>query len=108
MPALDVALGLPEREYDEPSEAHRGGPCRGFLFTAACELDHLSDQEAPAVPEGSFLKEVVKPIYKVMATETFELHSGAPKFKFGKAPAPARACNYDDWNEPFGRHLWRR
>ena len=43
---------------------------------------------------------VVKPIYAVMVTETFELRpTGAPAFKFGKAPAPARAGNYDDWNE---------
>ena len=46
--------------------------------------------------------QVVKPIYRVMVTETFESRVGRnPQFKFGKAPAPARACNYDDWNEPL-------
>ena len=46
--------------------------------------------------------QVVKPAYAVMVTETFDLRpNGAPSFKFGKAPAPARAGNYDDWNELF-------
>jgi hypothetical protein len=49
---------------------------------------------------------VVKPAYGVMVTETFELRpNGVPAFKFGKAPAPARAGNYDDWNEPLGGRL---
>eukprot|EP00434_Breviolum_minutum_P030560 symbB.v1.2.027025.t1/scaffold2740.1/size71859/2 len=74
-----------------------------FLVTAACELcDSSTDLPVGNAVEGSFLQEVVKPIYAVMVTETFELRpTGAPAFKFGKAPAPARAGNYDDWNELF-------
>ena len=43
-----------------------------------------------------------------MLTETFELHPerSAPVFKFGQAPASARACNYDDWNELLGEEMW--
>lgn len=47
---------------------------------------------------------MVKPIYHVMVTETFDLRDGRPPvFKFGQAPATARACNYDDWNELLSR-----
>ncbi|CAK9096135.1 1 [Durusdinium trenchii] len=74
-----------------------------FLFTAACELcDSSSEIALEEASEGSFLEEVVKPIYHVMVTETFDLRDGRPPvFKFGQAPATARACNYDDWNELF-------
>ncbi|CAK9088745.1 unnamed protein product [Durusdinium trenchii] len=91
-----------------------------FLFTAACELcDSSSEIALEEASEGSFLEEdwaeplgglawhvarVVKPIYHVMVTETFDLRDGRPPvFKFGQAPATARACNYDDWNELLSR-----
>eukprot|EP00931_Biecheleriopsis_adriatica_P050069 TRINITY_DN28982_c0_g2_i1.p1 TRINITY_DN28982_c0_g2~~TRINITY_DN28982_c0_g2_i1.p1 ORF type:complete len:1548 (-),score=291.77 TRINITY_DN28982_c0_g2_i1:29-4672(-) len=74
-----------------------------FLFTAASELavEVASRASIPPRREGAFLEEVVKPIFAVMLDETFDASSGAPKFRFGKEPAPARACNYDDWNELF-------
>ena len=44
-----------------------------------------------------------------MVTETFELRpTGAPAFKFGKAPAPARAGNYDDWNELESQYFLKK
>jgi 1,3-beta-glucan synthase len=50
----------------------------------------------------SFLEDVVKPIFNVVLEETFDVKQGLkPQFKFGKGPAPANACNYDDWNEVF-------
>eukprot|EP00439_Symbiodinium_sp_Y106_P025812 s174_g3.t1 len=73
-----------------------------FLVTAASEVCVVATEcSSWSAHEGSFVEEVVKPIYRVMMAETFEVSGVAPKFKFGKAPAPARACNYDDWNELF-------
>eukprot|EP00930_Biecheleria_cincta_P028708 TRINITY_DN20020_c0_g1_i1.p1 TRINITY_DN20020_c0_g1~~TRINITY_DN20020_c0_g1_i1.p1 ORF type:complete len:1709 (+),score=246.49 TRINITY_DN20020_c0_g1_i1:135-5261(+) len=69
-----------------------------FLFASA--RSYLAGPVFERKPEGAFLEEVVKPIFNVILFETFE-PGLPPKFKFGKAPAPADACNYDDWNELF-------
>jgi len=70
-----------------------------FLFAAAgayCCAQPVSEAKRP----GDFLAEVVRPIFTVMLDETFE-PGDPPRSRFGAAPAPARACNYDDWNELF-------
>ncbi|CAJ1402016.1 unnamed protein product [Effrenium voratum] len=73
-----------------------------FVFAAASELcDSDAECRGWANREGAFLEEVVMPIYTVMVHETFEVTGSRPSFRFGKSPAPARACNYDDWNELF-------
>lgn len=73
-----------------------------FLFMAArsfaCPLSSTAGRVRSA--EGSFLNGIVKPIFNVMVEETFTPGS-PPKFKFGSAPAPSSAANYDDWNELF-------
>lgn len=69
-----------------------------FLFASA--RSYLACPIIERQPEGTFLNGVVKPIFNVILCENFE-PGHTPKFKFGKAPAPADACNYDDWNELF-------
>jgi len=72
-----------------------------FLFSAArsfCLPLDQSPRDRPA--EGSFLRGIVRPMFTTILEETF--NPGAPpKFKFGNAPAPGTAANYDDWNELF-------
>eukprot|EP00927_Polykrikos_kofoidii_P034856 TRINITY_DN2947_c0_g5_i1.p1 TRINITY_DN2947_c0_g5~~TRINITY_DN2947_c0_g5_i1.p1 ORF type:complete len:1590 (-),score=233.54 TRINITY_DN2947_c0_g5_i1:233-5002(-) len=54
-----------------------------------------------AADDGAYLRDIVKPIFEVVLDETFEFANGKLQFKYGSAPAPAGACNYDDWNELF-------
>mmetsp|Transcript_102536 Transcript_102536/g.258317 ORF Transcript_102536/g.258317 Transcript_102536/m.258317 type:complete len:1585 (-) Transcript_102536:49-4803(-) len=68
-----------------------------YLFAAARSS---SRQNRTEVGGNLFVRRVVRPVFEVVLSETFT-PGDPPKFKYGKAPAPANACNYDDWNELF-------
>eukprot|EP00928_Gymnodinium_smaydae_P017162 TRINITY_DN16559_c0_g1_i1.p1 TRINITY_DN16559_c0_g1~~TRINITY_DN16559_c0_g1_i1.p1 ORF type:complete len:1557 (+),score=196.35 TRINITY_DN16559_c0_g1_i1:34-4671(+) len=74
-----------------------------FLFEAARAFHgvNLGAGYTPrASSEDAFLNKIMKPLFNAVLCETYD-SGDPPKFKFGKSPAPAKACNYDDWNELF-------
>eukprot|EP00929_Paragymnodinium_shiwhaense_P061983 TRINITY_DN30951_c0_g1_i1.p1 TRINITY_DN30951_c0_g1~~TRINITY_DN30951_c0_g1_i1.p1 ORF type:complete len:1604 (-),score=362.26 TRINITY_DN30951_c0_g1_i1:181-4992(-) len=75
---------------------------RAHFCNVAARRSYRSSLSSSDVPTGLFMKEIVKPIYRVFLKETYNQEPGrAPVFRFGGAPAPPGASNYDDWNELF-------
>lgn len=77
-----------------------------FLFTAArthCHSIGRTSEEMKCKSAGAFLTEILKPMFDAMVSETYDQRDEFPqhRFKYGRAPAPAKASNYDDWNEFF-------
>ena len=73
------------------------------LHSRRCEATDGAAEPPPAVlsPEGSYLRNVVRPIYECVFAETFSgLVKGRPASK-SPAEMPTYPLNYDDWNEAF-------
>lgn len=77
------------------------------LFLHALALDSVRHEDAagagapPRAAEATFFEGVVRPVYEIVFSETFEgVVNNRPK---PRAPGemPAQPMNYDDWNEAF-------